>query len=143
MVPSPEGPRAAALAPVGTGGGNLRDPEFEDMTEDETEVGEVGDKDLWGLVSSAEELLDVDWEELPFWQQEVRSEADGELTGALYVQTIRSLDKPWPLSGRVSNRVFKLDVTSSSMSMSTALIDGSFWNCKWSSEREVRTKPLE
>lgn len=66
MVPSPEGPRAEALVPVGTGGGNLRDPELEDMTEDETEVGEVGDKDLWGLVPSVEELLDEDCEELPF-----------------------------------------------------------------------------
>lgn len=26
-------------------GGNLREPEFEDMTEDETEVGEAGDSE--------------------------------------------------------------------------------------------------
>lgn len=114
--------------------GNLREPELEDMTEDETEVGEAGDRERWGLVEEDEEEEDED-EEPPFWQQE----AAGELTGALYVQTIRSFGiNP---SGRGSNSVFKLEVTSSSMSISTALIEGSFWNCRWSSDREVRTKP--
>lgn len=42
--------------------GNLREPELEDMTEEETEVGDAGDSDLWGLVPSVEELED---EELP------------------------------------------------------------------------------
>lgn len=57
VVPSPEGPTRAGGA-VGTGGGNLRDPELEDMTEDETEVGEAGDRERCGLVPSVEEPLD-------------------------------------------------------------------------------------
>jgi hypothetical protein len=52
---------------------------LEDITEDETEVGEAGDRERWGLVEEDDEEEEDEDEEPPFWQQE----AAGELTGAL------------------------------------------------------------
>lgn len=137
--------------------GIFRELELLDMTDEDTEVGDAGDNDLWGLTPSedvqeadleAAEEPDLDAaEDKPSQQEFSEPEFEGDETmGALYVQTIRSLlvvvpdasptpEDGWatllllpPLSCRVSNNVFKDDVTSSSISMSTALMEESFWN---------------
>jgi hypothetical protein len=99
-------------------------------------------------------------EESPPQHELSEAELEGDdTTGALYVHTIRSLlvvlpvASPMPdagcaillllppLSCRVSSSVLREDVTSSSMSISTALMEESFWNWRWSSDLDVLTKP--
>lgn len=108
------------------------------------EVGEAGEPDLKGLVDDGEVCDEL----LPFesvWASLCCSEI--VVTGALYVQTILSLllvDEQTlfvdPESGLVSKRVLRELVTSSSISISTALIF--FVSCSWSSERLVLTNEL-
>lgn len=108
------------------------------------DVGEAGEPERRGLVEDG----DVCEELLPFERVcESLCCSDVVVTGALYVHTILSLlfDEQTlfvePESGLVSNKVFKELVTSSSISMSTALI--LLVSCSWSSDRLVRTKLLK
>lgn len=90
--------------------------ESDDITDDETDVGDAGDSDRCGDTFSDDVVVVPD----------VGDDESLLVNGALYVQTIR-----WSsvsLSGRVSSNVFNEEVTSSSISIETADIDESLWN---------------
>lgn len=96
-----ESPTCPGAAPV-TSTGIFRELELLDITDEDTDVGEAGDNDLWGLMPSedvqeadleAAEDPDLDaTEESPPQHELSEPELDGDETiGALYVQTMRSL----------------------------------------------------
>lgn len=95
---SPTGPVAAPVMGIGI----LLELELLDITDEDTDVGEAGDNDLWGLMPSedvqeadleAAEDPDLDaTEESPPQHELSEPELEGDDTiGALYVQTMRSL----------------------------------------------------
>lgn len=125
---------AADEGPLGSVKGIRREPDWLDMTDEDTEVGEAGEPECSGLEEVGEMLLLLLLcdELLPF--ESVWANLWCSDIGALYVHTMRSLSLQPAESGRVSNNVFnELVMSSSTSAFATLTQHKSFWPpCNWS-----------